>query len=512
MKIKELVNGLRKEYVYQCYCRFVDCPKEYKKITKVKMVEEVYDYYKEDIRNLFCMIDKEEYKLLKEIVVEKKKVEFSVDVYRKEMDSLQEKSLLFLSRKGVYEIPEEAYSFIQLLMDTYKEEDFDEKDSNNELIIGIIRAFGLLPLPLLINVFQSYVDMSEKEVFYWIDRHRYLRSYYFLYKVEDFILGSIDIYNYAEEIEQGQELFPYSYNLFTEEELRHIGKEKLDDDVVEIEEFLEFIRDWNPYLQQKMIDNLIICAHLNDDPRNFFEYVHQERVYNDLDLEGFEDVFLNAYIHLPSAILKGNSADDYVEMKKFYNPDYDKECDGHLSESDKDDFYEVYLALLEYVNRKYKVCPKVKKIYKMKNNDPQTIIKIRNILFEHREVIDEFIEENPYDFFGDYLDLIEDFKYAKKCNGVIVDYNNGNAIVYSEDKKLYSVLGLTNSISEIIPEEQLPYMSEFVLLPFHDEIIYDGVIAGVPMKLGDHLKESLYSEIDNQEIIFSITPDKQKFS
>ncbi len=51
MKLKELGTIVRKEFIYNCYCNIVTEPKEYKKITRNKMFDEIIKTYS-NIKNI----------------------------------------------------------------------------------------------------------------------------------------------------------------------------------------------------------------------------------------------------------------------------------------------------------------------------------------------------------------------------------------------------------------------------------------------------------------------------
>lgn len=59
--------------------------------------------------------------------------------------------------------------------------------------------------------------------------------------------------------------------------------------------------------------------------------------------------------------------------------------------------------------------------------------KIRNFLFEHRNIIDDFIKKNPFQFDEEKLALIKDFKYAVKGMGIIIKYEADYTVISMQD-------------------------------------------------------------------------------
>mgnify|MGYP003312668131 CR=1 FL=1 len=60
MKMLERIKDYKKEYVYKVYIQIVEEIKEYDKITKTKMLEEIYKVYKNNIKDI-CTTKELEY-------------------------------------------------------------------------------------------------------------------------------------------------------------------------------------------------------------------------------------------------------------------------------------------------------------------------------------------------------------------------------------------------------------------------------------------------------------------
>lgn len=53
-----------------------------------------------------------------------------------------------------------------------------------------------------------------------------------------------------------------------------------------------------------------------------------------------------------------------------------------------------------------------------------------------------------------------------------------------KDGKIYGVIGITDSIAEILDASLLPVYLEAVLLPFEDKIIYDSLLIPYSIHFG----------------------------
>ena len=76
-------------------------------------------------------------------------------------------------------------------------------------------------------------------------------------------------------------------------------------------------------------------------------------------------------------------------------------------------FYDLYAALLSFVNRKLKVSSE--QFSDSRGYPPTPLparVAIRDALFAHRELIDEFVHENPAKLKGDELEIVGTWKHA----------------------------------------------------------------------------------------------------
>jgi len=60
----------------------------------------------------------------------------------------------------------------------------------------------------------------------------------------------------------------------------------------------------------------------------------------------------------------------------------------YLSKDEAQIFYKLWLSLLEYTNKKYKINPKLGKLVSAKSINPQDLMPIKNKLWEDKSLID----------------------------------------------------------------------------------------------------------------------------
>jgi hypothetical protein len=96
-------------------------------------------------------------------------------------------------------------------------------------------------------------------------------------------------------------------------------------------------------------------------------------------------------------------------------------------------FYKLFSALLGYVNRKLDVVPEqFSESSEYTSLPPQTRGKVRDALFEHRELIDQFVAENPAGLSPEELEIVASWKHALVGRFYIFRYLKKHTIFLSE--------------------------------------------------------------------------------
>jgi len=115
-------------------------------------------------------------------------------------------------------------------------------------------------------------------------------------------------------------------------------------------------------------------------------------------------------------------------------------------------FYKLFSALLGYVNQKLAV---VSEQFSSENDyttlPPQARGKVRDALYEHRELIDQFVAENPAGLSPEELEIVAGWKHALVGRFYILRYLKKYTIFLSAtDKpyKAYGVLGLADPMED----------------------------------------------------------------
>jgi len=170
-------------------------------------------------------------------------------------------------------------------------------------------------------------------------------------------------------------------------------------------------------------------------------------------------------------------------------------------------FYDLYSALLSFVNGKLKVSPEqFSNTQEYTSTPPEARVAVRDTLFAHRELIDEFIKENQVNLKPDDLEIIASWKHAVVGKFYVFRYMANYAVFLTSGgspNKAYGVLGLADPLEEVIGP-YLPRLITAVLLPFQGKIIYDGLISGFNITFGGGIKRMLNEEYKQAKETFGI--------
>ena len=179
-----------------------------------------------------------------------------------------------------------------------------------------------------------------------------------------------------------------------------------------------------------------------------------------------------------------------------------------LSTDDAALYYKLTWPLHFYVNQRLKILPRVSTLEAYVECDYEDKLKVRNALYEHVELIDAFLNENPAQFTSDEITLVRDWKNFVAGDFYIERFlSRGAILIYShEPPQVYLVLGLMESIEEMLGGYYpLPLMIKTVLLPFKGHIIYDGLLQSYNVFFGSgikgDLKETYLTAKQNRRII-----------
>ena len=170
MNIKEYCKNIRKEGIYEFYLNVVDQPKKYQSISRVKMLEEMIHTYM--YHGLETYINYYELNALKHLIHNNYRKD-EENIYR---DLINRGLVVFNWSIGEkFVILDELKDFIKDEIDKIDEKNLKKRIKDDELVKGIIKAYGALSDEDLQLCLKHYHVKSD---FYHI---RYYKQYYRIY-------------------------------------------------------------------------------------------------------------------------------------------------------------------------------------------------------------------------------------------------------------------------------------------------------------------------------------------
>ncbi len=191
-----------------------------------------------------------------------------------------------------------------------------------------------------------------------------------------------------------------------------------------------------------------------------------------------------------------------------------------LEKKDVDLFYKLYKPLLVYANKKGKISKDINTIedIDMRKVKGKYILEVMNYLYDHPEIFDSYVEENPEKFSNEELTIIKGWKDFVKKEFYAMEYTEEYTAFFdgSKDGKIYGVLGLYSPMENVIGN--VPCIVKAVLLPFKGQIIYDGFIVPYFITFGPTIRKELMMDYKETKAKFGVirtlpfSPEERKES
>jgi len=166
----------------------------------------------------------------------------------------------------------------------------------------------------------------------------------------------------------------------------------------------------------------------------------------------------------------------------------------NLSREDADLFFTLMWAVQFYVNRQFNLLPGLKSAEEYRNVEAEEKLKVRAVLYEHiDDVLDRFVAENPSGLSDDELRIVQSWKRRVANDFYVLRFLKRHTIFISArgSSKVYGVLGLYDSLEDVLYTQPLPVLVKAVLLPFKGVIVYDGLIEWYNIMFGGGIRGDL---------------------
>src|SRR5262249_32174506 len=149
-------------------------------------------------------------------------------------------------------------------------------------------------------------------------------------------------------------------------------------------------------------------------------------------------------------------------------------------------FFRLHRTLMFFVNQFLKVLPD-----DLANPEdfaalaPEVRLKVRDALLDHTDLIQSFVEENPFHLADDELAIVGSWRHLVAGKFYLFRYLKQYTVFLSTEEPpvAYGVLDLSQPFDELVGP-YLPVLAQTVLLPFKDKIVYDGLLNAYSISFG----------------------------
>jgi len=168
-----------------------------------------------------------------------------------------------------------------------------------------------------------------------------------------------------------------------------------------------------------------------------------------------------------------------------------------LSESDAKLFHKLMDSLLFFANKKLNIVKNCASMNELHKNEIEKTIPIRKKVFSDTEIIDDYIKENPDRLSNDEMQILASWKKSLESDFMVVKYEKEFALfLHSKLQRVYGIKGITDSFKEKF-KGYSPIMIKIRLLPFKDDLIYDGIFFPYQITFGGGVRSSIKVEADS---------------
>lgn len=168
-----------------------------------------------------------------------------------------------------------------------------------------------------------------------------------------------------------------------------------------------------------------------------------------------------------------------------------------LQKQDAALFFELMWKLQFYINKKLDILPKVKSLKKYVSLAYPEKVDVRDALWANLKLIEDYVNSNPDNLGADELAIVADWKHCIVDNFLVFRFLKKYAVFIStKNSQFYGVLGLHDDLEDLLDRHPLPIMIETVLLPFKEQIVYDGLFRKCNIYFGGGIRAGLKEDYD----------------
>jgi hypothetical protein len=178
-------------------------------------------------------------------------------------------------------------------------------------------------------------------------------------------------------------------------------------------------------------------------------------------------------------------------------------------------FFRLHRTLMFFVNQRLKVIPdKLHSPGEFAVLSPEVRLKVRDALLADVDLIEAFVAKNPARLPEDDLAIVRSWRHFVEGKFYVFRDLKKYTVFLSTEKHpvAYGVLALSQPFEDLIGPD-LPVLTQTVLLPFKDKIVYDGLLTNYRISFGAGIRRELdqvFKEAKQRNGIVSSLPISAK--
>jgi hypothetical protein len=160
-------------------------------------------------------------------------------------------------------------------------------------------------------------------------------------------------------------------------------------------------------------------------------------------------------------------------------------------------FFRLHRALLFFVNQQLTVIPDtLASPEEFAALSPGVRLKVRDALNANLTLIESFVDENPAHCSEDELDIVRSWRHLVHGKFYVFRELKKYTVFLSTDTQpvAYGVLALSQPFEELVGPH-LPVLTQTVLLPFKNRIVYDGLMSSYNVSFGPGIRSNLNEDL-----------------
>lgn len=167
-----------------------------------------------------------------------------------------------------------------------------------------------------------------------------------------------------------------------------------------------------------------------------------------------------------------------------------------LSETDSDLFYELWLPLLDYVNRKSDINKTIGKISTKGCYDPNDLMPMVKELWNHSDsLISSYLLDKCDGICLEHRNIIDSWRHHITSRFILERHlKKGSIFIDTKNTdNVYLVKGLKSSLEEMVWMFPLPVYLDATLIPFKNTIVSDGLVVPYNIHFGSGVTKEFNS-------------------